>query len=156
MIDSLELTEQILHRLSKMRSSSLRGVAADLGFSSTWFRRRVEKMRSQGVIVAWTLVLNPWSLQQRLFFFLLKTNPTEPRVVAELLDNYPSDSLSVLEGITGDFSLIGRFHFPSATSFLHSLDHLYELIGETGFQKYQMLEVINIYKENGFPVPERQ
>ncbi|MFX0173319.1 MAG: Lrp/AsnC ligand binding domain-containing protein [Candidatus Hodarchaeota archaeon] len=154
MIDSTTLKEQILQGISNRKSSSLRGVAERLGLSSTWLRKHIEKMRSQGLIKAWTLILNPWSLQQRIFFFLLKTNPNEPRVVAELLDNYPSDSLSLLEGITGDFSLIGRFHFPDATSFLHSLEHLYELIGETGFQKYQMIEVINIYKENGLSVPE--
>ncbi len=154
MIESTELIDQIVLKLSNRSKSSLRGLAIELGLSSTWLRKRIEKMRNQGFIQAWSLVLNPLVLKQRIFFFLLKTNPNEPRVVTELLENYSSDSLSLLEGITGEFSLIGRFHFPSATSFLHSLDHLYGLIGETGFQKYQMLEVINTYKENGFSVPE--
>lgn len=151
---SIELIENILHALSTRQRSSLRGVAAEIGLSSTWLRKQILDMRKNGLIKSWQLVLNPLSHQQRIFFLLLKTNPNEPLVVNELLSSYDQNSLSTLEGITGEFSLICRFHFPNATEFLESLDHLYELIGETGFQKYQMIEVIKAHKENGIPIPE--
>lgn len=144
--------ENILYALSTRQRSSLRGIAAEIGLSSTWLRKQILIMKKNGLIKSWRLVLNPLSHQQRIFFLLLKTNPNEPRVVNELLSIYNHSSLSTLEGITGDFSLICRFHFPNATEFLNSLDHLYELIGETGFQKYQMIEVIEVHKEQGFPV----
>ncbi|UCG89757.1 MAG: Lrp/AsnC family transcriptional regulator [Candidatus Heimdallarchaeota archaeon] len=149
---SNEIIEKILYALSTRRRSSLRGIAAEIGISSTWLRKQILIMRKNGLIKSWQLVLNPLSHQQRIFFLLLKTNPNEPLVVNELLNNYNQNLLSTLEGITGDFSLICRFHFPNATEFLNSLDHLYELIGETGFQKYQMIEVIKVHKEQGFPV----
>ncbi|MFX1286750.1 MAG: hypothetical protein ACFFB5_24140 [Promethearchaeota archaeon] len=153
-----EIIEKILYALSNRRLSSLRGLAAEIGISSTWLRKQILIMRKNGLIKSWQLVLNPLSHQQRIFFLLLKTNPNEPLVVNELLNNYNQNSLSTLEGITGDFSLICRFHFPNATKFLNSLDHLYELIGETGFQKYQMIEVIKVHKEQGFRVttPKRK
>ncbi|UCE13185.1 MAG: Lrp/AsnC family transcriptional regulator [Candidatus Heimdallarchaeota archaeon] len=155
---SNEIAEKILDVLSTRQSSSLRGIASEIGLSSTWLRKQILIMRKAGLIQSWQLVLNPLSHQQRIFFLLLKTNPNEPLVVDELLGYYNQHSLSSLEGITGDFSLMCRFHFPNATEFLNSLDHLYELIGETGFQKYQMVEVIKVHKEQGFPVPtlERQ
>ena len=61
------------------------------------------KMRKDGIIHSWQLVLNPSLYQQRIFFLLLKTNPNEPTVVSELLNNYDQNSLSTLEGITGGF-----------------------------------------------------
>ncbi len=151
---AIDLTELILHTLSIRQRSSLRGIAAEIGISSTWLRKQILKMRRKGLIKSWQLVVNPLSHQRRIFFLLLKTNPNEPRVVNELLDNYDQNSMSSLEGITGEFSLICRFHFPDATEFLDSLDHLYELIGETGFQKYQMIEVIKVHKERGLLVPQ--
>jgi DNA-binding Lrp family transcriptional regulator len=144
--------EKILYALSIRQRSSLRGVATEIGLSSTWLRKQILIMKETGLIKSWQLVLNPLSHQQRIFFLLLKTNPNEPLVVNELLSIYNQSSLSTLEGITGDFSLICRFHFSNATEFLNSLDHLYELIGETGFQKYRMVEVIEVHKEQGFPV----
>ena len=151
---SIELIDLILHALSIRQRSSLRGIAAEIGLSSTWLRKQILKMKKNGLIKSWKVVLNPLSHQRRIFFLLLKTNPNEPRVVNELLSNYDQNSLSTLEGITGEFSLICRFHFPNATEFLDSLDHIYELIGETGFQKYQMIEVIKVHKEQGLRVPE--
>ena len=151
---AIELIELILLTLSKRQRSSLRGIAAEIGISSTWLRKQILRMRKDGLIKSWQLVLNPLSHQQRIFFLLLKTNPNEPRVVNELIGNYDQNSMSSLEGITGEFSLICRFHFPDATEFLDSLDHLYELIGETGFQKYQMIEVIKVHKERGLKVPQ--
>ncbi len=152
--NSNELIEVLLNALNARRFFSLRGVAAETGFSSAWLRKQILNMRKNGLITSWQLVLNPLSHQQRIFFFLLKTNPNEPRVINELLNNYDQNSLSTLEGITGEFSLICRFHFPNATAFLESLDHLHELIGETGFQKYQIIEVIKVHKEQGIAVPE--
>lgn len=152
--ESNKFKEKILLALGNRQHSSLRGVAAEIGLSSTWLRKQILFMRKKGDISSWQLILNPWSYQQRIFFFLLKTNPNEPLVVNELLNNYDQNSLSALEGITGEFSLLGRFHFPDATEFLDSLDHLYGLIGETGFQKYQLIEVIKVHKEQGIPVPE--
>ncbi|MFX1514915.1 MAG: Lrp/AsnC ligand binding domain-containing protein [Promethearchaeota archaeon] len=149
--------EQVLFGLTKRKNPSLRGVAEEIGVSSSWLRKQTQRMRKEGIIKSWQLVLNPRSLQQQIFFFLLKTNPNEPEVITKLLkiSELKTDSeLSALEGITGDYSLIGRFHSPNASKFLDSLDHLYELVGKTGFQKFQLVEVIKAYKEHGLPCPE--
>lgn len=150
-----KLNERILCRLSFRKNPSLRGAAEEIGISSSKLRKKVAKMRKEKIILSWSLVINPMSMQeQKIFFFLLKTNPNEPKVVTKLLENYDLSKLSHLEGITGEYSLIGKFHFPNASEFLFSLDHLYKLVGETGFKKYQLLEVIKVYKEQGIPCPE--
>jgi DNA-binding Lrp family transcriptional regulator len=151
---SHDLEERIIEILSFRQNSSLRGLAAEIGLSSSWLKKQILKLCRDGTIKSWQVVLHPLSFQERIFFLLLKTNPNEPSVVNDLLNNYDQNSLSTLEGITGEFSLICRFHFNDTTEFLDSLDHIYELIGETGFQKYQMLEVIKVHKEAGMPVPQ--
>ena len=155
MVISSKNLERILRALEHRQNPSLRGVAADLGVSSSWLRRQIQHLRQDAIIKAWRFALHPEvQQQQRTFFFFLKTNPTEPLIVEELLTSYSGGQLRSLEGITGEFSLAGRFHFPSGSEFLASLDHLYELIGGSGFQKYQMLEVISVHKEWGFNIPQ--
>jgi DNA-binding Lrp family transcriptional regulator len=154
---SSESEERIILGLSRRKNPSLRGVAEEIGVSSSWLRKQILRMRKEGIIKSWKLILNPRSLQQQIFFFLLKTNPNEPGVITKLLkiSELKTDSeLSTLEGITGDYSLIGRFHSPNASKFLDSLDHLYALVGKTGFQKFQLVEVIKVYKEHGLPCSE--
>lgn len=151
-----EITKKTISALSSRPTSSIQGIAKDIGLSQRWFKKEILKMKKQGTIKSWQLILNPRLLQQQIFFFLLKTNPNEPRVIKELLTHYDKASLSTIEGITGEYSLIGRFHVPNATDFLDSLDHLYELIGGTGFQKYQIIEVIQVHKEHGISIPEKE
>ncbi|MFX0013540.1 MAG: hypothetical protein ACFFB2_14115 [Promethearchaeota archaeon] len=149
--NSDNIAEQIIVSLSRREKISLRGIAEELGMSTSLFRKTICKLRREGLIESWNVVLNPSFQKQQIFFFLLKTNPNEPLVVTKLLNNYDRTHLSSLEGITGGYSLICRFHFPNASEFLDSLEHLYELVGETTFQKYQPIEVIKAYKEYGFP-----
>ncbi|MHA2327321.1 MAG: hypothetical protein ACXACR_02270, partial [Candidatus Hodarchaeales archaeon] len=59
--ESNELKEKILLALGNRQHSSLRGVAAETGFSSTWLRKQILLMRRKGDISAWQLILNPWS-----------------------------------------------------------------------------------------------
>ncbi len=149
-----DVTEKILHALSIRETQSIQKIAVDINLSPRWLRRQILRMKDVGTIKSWQMVINPWIIQEQIFFLLLKTNPNEPRIIDELKAHYDKNTLSSIEGITGEFSLIGRFHFPNATDFLDSLDHLYELIGGTGFQKYQIIEVIKIHKDMGVPVPE--
>lgn len=154
--ETIPIVETLLRSLSQRRNPSLHGMSTELGHSSSWIRRQIQKLKQEGVITDWRLVLHPSASlqQQRILFFLLKTNPNEPQIVEELLRMYSAEKLSSLEGVTGEYSLMGRFHFPSGVEFLASLDHLYQVIGGSGFQKYQMLEVISVHKEWGFIVPE--
>ena len=142
-----DITKKILQSLSNLQTPSIQKIAADINLSPRWLKKQILRMKEDGVIKSWQMILNPWIIQEQIFFFLLKTNPNEPRIVDELISHYDKNTLSTIEGITGEYSLISRFHFPNATDFLDSLDHLYELIGVTGFQKYQIIEVIKIHKK---------
>lgn len=112
-------------------------------------------LKEENIIKSWSFVLNPAiDLKNKLFLFFLKTNPNEPEIVTKLLQQYRKSELSRLVGITGDFSLIGEFYYPTPSSFLDSLEELYTIVGETGFQKYQIIEAIEIKKYSGFKCEE--
>ena len=153
MIDSL--SEDILHTLCFRSSNSFRGLPRNLGISSSTFKRNITFLKKNQFIKSWTIVLNPTiPAKNKILFFFLKTNPNEPEIVSKLLNKYNNNELSSLVGITGSYSLIGQFHYPDPSSFLDSLEELYSIVGETGFQKYLLIEAIETRKYSGFKCEE--
>jgi DNA-binding Lrp family transcriptional regulator len=149
------LSEDILHILCFRSTNSFRGLPGNLGVSSSTFKRNITFLRRSQLIKSWTFVLNPSILaKNKILFFFLKTNPNEPEIVSKLLNKYNNNKLSSLVGITGTYSLIGQFHYPDPSSFLDSLEELYSIVGETGFQKYLLIEAIETKKYSGFKCKE--
>lgn len=149
------LSEDILIVLGLRSMNSLRGLAHGLELPTTKLKRIISLLKKRKIIKSWTFILNPAiNEKNKLFFFFLKTNPNEPEIVTKLLEKYNDTELSRLVGITGEFSLIGQFHYPNPSSFLESLEELYSIVGETGFQKYQLIEAIETKKYSGFKCEE--
>jgi DNA-binding Lrp family transcriptional regulator len=149
------LSEDILNILCFRSTNSFRGLPRDLGVSSSTLKRNIVFLKKKQLIKSWTFVLNPTILaKNKIIFFFLKTNPNEPEIVSKLLNNYTNTKLSSLVGITGNYSLIGQFHYPDPSSFLDSLEELYSLVGESGFQKYLLIEAIETKKYQGFQCEE--
>lgn len=145
------LSEEILTAIGFRPVNSLRGLANGLELSTTKLKRHVSLLKEDKIIKSWTFVFNPTVNEKNKFFFLfLKTNPNEPEIMTKLLQQYNNSELSRLVGITGEFSLLGQFHYPNSSSFLTSLEELYSLVGETAFQKFQLIEVIETKKYSGF------
>ena len=152
---SKDLLEEILVQTSDRSNNSLRGLATKLNISTSQFNGIIKLLREEKIIKNWNIVVNPKIYpKMKILFFLLKTNPTEPEVIEKLLSYFDNDTLKHIEGITGTFSLIGQFHYDDSSQFLSSLEYLYSLAGKTGFQKYQIIEVIDVFKISGFCCPK--
>ncbi len=148
---SEEILNDIIILISNRQNNSLRGLATKLNISTSHFKRLITYLQSEKLIKNWNIVTNPNILpKMKILLFFLKTNPNEPEVVNKLLENYSDQALSQLEGITGNYSLVGQFHYIDTSHFLDSLEFLYSLAGKTGFQKYQLIEVIDVLKISGF------
>ena len=120
LLDSL--SEDILHMLCFRSTNFFRGLPRTLGVSSSTFKRNITFLKKNKFIKSWTFVLNPTILaKNKILFFFLKTNPNEPEIVSKLLHKYNNNELSNLVGITGNYSLIGQFHYPDPSSFLDDL-----------------------------------
>ena len=152
---SKDLLDEIFFKISFRSNNTLRGLATKLNFSTTRFKNIITYLKREELIKNWTIIINPnISPEMKILFFFLKTNPNEPEVVNKLLKSYDDQALSQLEGITGNFSLVGQFQFISTSHFLDSLEFLYSFAGKTGFQKYQLIEVIEVLKISGFFNPK--
>jgi len=148
---SKEMLQDIFNIISNRSNNSLRGLGTKLNMSTSQFKRIINYLQREKLIKNWNIVINPNIFpKMKILLFFLKTNPNEPEVVNKLLENYNDQALSQLEGITGNYSLVGEFHYMDTSLFLDSLEFLYSLAGKTGFQKYQLIEVIDVLKISGF------
>ncbi len=148
---SKETLNDIFILISIRSNNSLRGLATNLNLSTSQFKKVITYLKAEQIIKSWDIVINPNIFpKNKILFFFLKTNPNEPEVVNKLLENYNNQALSQLEGITGNYSLVGQFHYMDTSHFLDSLEFLYSLAGKTGFRKYQLIEAIDVLKISGF------
>jgi len=145
--DSYDLS--ILGILQKDSAVSLTRIGKTLGLSRFAVRDRIEKLFRDRVILGSTIVLNPPLVGlKRTAFFELKTNPHEPWL-AELLEEMKT--CDMLDGITGEYSLLGRFRMSGEEHFGQTLKRIDEAMSRSFFKKYQVISVINTFKESGFP-----
>ncbi|MEX2752569.1 MAG: Lrp/AsnC family transcriptional regulator [Candidatus Freyarchaeota archaeon] len=149
-LDALE--EAVLNLLLKDSSLDMKDLAERLGKSRNYVARVVNRLFERGVLRGYSVILNPLKiLFDRSIFLFVKTNPHEHDVVRGLLG---LPQIQVLDGISGEFSLLGlyRFRFPSEfSSFLSGLDRLMVV---SRFKKYRLVEILTTFKESGFVVPD--
>lgn len=149
-LDALE--EAVLNLLLKDSSLDMKDLAERLGKSRNYVARVVNRLFERGVLRGYSVILNPLKiLFDRSIFLFVKTNPHEHDVVRGLL---ALPQIQVLDGISGEFSLLGlyRFRFPSEfPSFLSGLDRLMVV---SRFKKYRLVEILTTFKESGFVVPD--
>jgi len=143
----------ILEMLQKDSKISLTTVGEMLGLSRFAVRARIEKLFRDQVILGSTIVVDPFLVGlRRTVFFELKTNPHEPWL-AELLAEIKS--CDILDGITGEYSLFGRFRIISDEHFSQMLKKIDEAMSKSFFKKYHVVNVIHTFKESGVAFEER-
>jgi len=146
-LDSSDLS--ILEALRRDSRTSLTSIGEKLGLSRFAIKNRIENLFHDQVIIGPTVVLNPCLVGlKRTVFFELKTNPHEPWL-AELLEKF--ESCDMLDGIAGEYSLLGRFRFNGDEHFSQILRKIDEAMSESFFKKYRVVNVIRIFKEFGSP-----
>jgi len=139
----------ILRLLSENCKASLSELSRRVGLSRFAVKDRVERLFKEGAILGSTAVLNPFLVGlRRTVFFEFKTNPHEPWL-AKLLEKTPACDL--LDGITGEYSLFGRFRMVDDQHFAGVLRKIDEAMSRSSFKKYRVVNAIRIFKEAGVP-----
>ncbi len=139
----------ILEMLQNDSKVSLTSAGEMLGLSRFAVKARIEKLFRNQVILGSTIVVNPSLVGlKRTVFFELKTNPHEPWL-AELLGEMRS--CDIIDGITGEYSLLGRFRIISDEHFGRVLKRIDEAMSRSFFKKYHVVNVIHTFKESGVP-----
>ncbi|MHA1823401.1 MAG: Lrp/AsnC family transcriptional regulator, partial [Promethearchaeota archaeon] len=110
---------------------------------------------SSQIIKNFTININPRLGQNRMKIVILeiKTNPKEPHLVQDLIK---IPQLTSLDGIFGEFSLIGLFQFKSVDQYHNILHAVDQIMTTSHFKKYHMIEIIRIYKMNGIQLSKIQ
>jgi len=139
----------ILEALRRDSRTSLTSIGEKMGLSRFAIKNRIENLFNNQVILGPTVILNPYLVGlKRTVFFELKTNPHEPWL-AELLEKI--ESCDMLDGIAGEYSLLGRFRFSDDEHFSQVLKKIDEVMSESFFKKYRVVNVIRIFEEFGSP-----
>ncbi len=139
----------ILEMLQNNSKLSLTSAGEMLGLSRFAVKARIGKLFRNQVILGSTIVVNPSVVGlKRTVFFELKTNPHEPWLGELLGEMRPCDSI---DGITGEYSLLGRFRIISEEHFGRVLKRIDEAMSRSFFKKYHVVNVIHTFKESGVP-----
>jgi len=143
----------ILKVLLEDSRASLTEISEKASLSRFAVRDRIEKLYEDGIILGPTIVVDPMLLGiNRTAFFELKTNPHEPWL-ARMLEQIASCDL--LDGITGEFSLFGRFRLVNDEHFSRILKKVDDAVGRSYFKKYRVVNAIRTYKESGVAFPTK-
>ncbi|TXT59326.1 MAG: putative HTH-type transcriptional regulator [Promethearchaeota archaeon] len=108
-------------------------------------------MREEKIINYYTITINPIHTGFEYVVMEIKTNPNEPHLVKSLLQ---IPQLKMLDGIFGEFSLIGLFIFRNKEEFNNGVKKIDDIMAESYFKKYQFSEPIKIYKTHGIALSQ--
>lgn len=124
-----------------------------LGLTRQTIQNKVKLLRKQEIIENITINIHPYIQPNNLKYVILeiKTNPREPQIVEKLLK---IPHLKMLDGIFGEFSLLALFVFKSLDDYYDGLEKIDNIMAESYFKKYQIIETIRVFKTNGINLDE--
>ncbi len=121
-----------------------------LGKSRNWISRKIRTLVKDGVIRSYTTIVNPNYVKgARDTILFMKSNPRELDVSKKVLQ---MDELESLDGIAGEFSLIGFFRFDRKGAFESLLDRVDSVVASSGSGKYSLVQILTTYKKNRFKI----
>ncbi|MFX1296483.1 MAG: Lrp/AsnC family transcriptional regulator [Promethearchaeota archaeon] len=139
-----ELDYKIIEILKSDHRKSHTEIASNLGISRNTVNSKIRKLDRKGVITNYVIVLDPNWFFQKTIFIEIKTNPHEPWL-AEGIQKIPE--CEIIDGIIGEYSLILKVRI--LEDFHVILNQIDSLMAKSASKKYQIIDVIHIYKENG-------
>ena len=145
--------QSLLNALNSRSKPRISKISDTLGMTRQSFQTKFSILISNQIIKNFTININPRLGRNRMKIVILeiKTNPKEPHLVQDLIK---IPQLKSLDGIFGEFSLIGLLQFRTVDQY-HEILHVVDQIMTTSYsKKYQMIEVIRIYKMNGIQLNE--
>ncbi|MFW9786244.1 MAG: Lrp/AsnC ligand binding domain-containing protein [Candidatus Thorarchaeota archaeon] len=125
-----------------------------IGRSRNWVSRTIKNLVSKGAIRSYTTILNPVLVKAaRDTILFMKSNPREQDVSKKVL---LMEELEILDGIAGEFSLVGFFRFDSQGAFEDLLDRVDSVVASSGSGKYNLVQVLTTYKKTGFKIVQNE
>jgi len=151
----MDKQDQLILRILLANSrTSLTELSERVNLSRFAVRDRIRKLYEDGIILGSTVVVDPTSLGfSRTVFFELKTNPHEPWLAKMLAE---TTSCDLLDGIAGEFSLLGRFRLADDEHFGKVLKRVDDAMGRSYFKKYRVVNAIKAFKESGVAFPTKR
>lgn len=145
-------TQVLIQSLNGRIKLNLSRISEKLSYSRQTILNKFNKLKDQKIIHSFTININPNIRPNNMKYVMLeiKTNPKEPYLVENLLK---ISQLKMLDGIFGEFSLIALFIFKSSDEFNEILTILDQIMAESYFKKYQIIETIKVFKTNGIQLP---
>ncbi len=140
-----KLKEQVLKELLKDYRISVNELANKLKVSRNKVLTIINFLKNNEYINGHTIITDPFLLPQRTIFFEIKTNPNEPWLINEL----KKIECESLDGIIGEYSLILKIKIRNNIEFNEILRKIDKLMAKGYFKKYQLIDVLETYKENG-------
>ncbi len=145
-MNNLELS--VLSILQKNHRTSVSEIARILSVSPSTIRHAIKTLETK-TIQDYTISINPNHLgSHRAIVLRLKTNPRESKI-AQILQDHPL--CQSLFGITGEYSLLGIFHFYSPQQFKLLIELIEPLLSTTTNKRYQVTDLMTTYKNQGIP-----
>ncbi|TFG33052.1 Lrp/AsnC family transcriptional regulator [Candidatus Thorarchaeota archaeon] len=121
-----------------------------IGKSRNWVSRTIKGLVKSGAIRGYTTIVNPSLVQgARGTILFMKSNPRESNVSQKLME---MEELESLDGISGDFSLLGFFRYNSQGIFEDLLDRVDRVVASSGTGKYDLVQLLTAYKKNRFRI----
>ena len=119
-----------------------------LGYTRQTIKKRFDDLEIEKIISNFTININPNILPINLKYVLLeiKTNPNEPELLENLLK---ISQLKVLDGILGEYSLFALLIFHSPEEYYQVLGTIDNIMAQSYFKKYHIIETIKVFKTNG-------
>jgi len=121
-----------------------------IGKSRNWVSRAVKGLVKSGVIRGYTTIIDPAQVPSaRGTILFMKSNPRERNVSESLMQ---LEELESLDGIAGDFSLIGHFRYDNQGALEDLLDQIDAVAASSRTSKFNVVQVLTTYKKNRFRI----
>ncbi len=119
-----------------------------LGYTRQTIKKQFDDLKTEKIINNFTININPNILPINLKYVLLeiKTNPKEPKLLENLLK---ISQLKILDGILGEYSLFALLIFHSSEEYYQVLSIIDNIMAQSYFKKYHIIETIKVFKTNG-------
>jgi len=144
------ITSNLLKLLNSESKINFKNIAKKLNITRQTLLNKIAKLKQNNVINNYSININP-NIRPNLEYVILeiKTNPKEPTLVKSLLE---IPQLMMLDGILGEFSLIVLFIFKDSQEFNAVLKTIDNIMSNSHFKKYQIIETIKVFKTNGIKI----
>jgi len=146
-IKSQKNNRTLLRQFNNKSKTDITKISSNLNLGTLTIKNRLSQLKEEKIISNITININPNPpLNLKYVFLEIKTNPKEPQLVNNLIK---IPQIRTLDGIFGEFSLIGLFIFRNLEEYHEVLSVIDVIMAQSYFKKYQIIEPIKVFKTNG-------